>query len=372
MCELGLAPKHERTPEFNGMLNYGYHLYAGAFAEMLQEHATTVLGVEHVLANVTRVHTHDDGDIAFLATDIEEDYHGDLFIDCTGFRSLLVGDHYKVPVRSLRDTLFADAAIVTQFDYTSPDAPIASQTMSTAQDGGWIWDIGLQTWRGAGYVYSSAHISEEDAQTRLCDYVRRQNGDNGEPSTRVIRFSPGYRETPWVRNAVAIGLSSGFVEPLEASAIIMVELSASYIADRLPANRAAMRIISDRFNKTFTTRWERIVDFLKLHYCISQRRDTEFWHANTDISTIPDSLKERLELWTYHTPWRDDFDLAREIFPTASYQYVLYGMGFQTRSALAAQQHDQRAAQEIFAQVETQRNQLTQVLPANRVLLNVS
>jgi hypothetical protein len=161
-------------------------------------------------------------------------------------------------------------------------------------------------------------------------------------------------------------LSAGFLEPLEASAIVLVELSATMIAEQLPACREVMDIVAKRFNATFTYRWERIIDFLKLHYILSKRTDNQFWIDNRAPETIPDSLQELMQLWRYHSPGDQDFTSNNEVFPAASYQYVLYGMGFETHYGPTSQPlFDESAAAEQF-----RRNQKNIAQASNRELLN--
>jgi len=125
-----------------------------------------------------------------------------------------------------------------------------------------------------------------------------------------------------------VGLSAGFVEPLEASALALVELSAAMISDEMPATRAEMALVEKRFNDAFTYRWERVVDFLKLHYALSRRDDSDYWRAHRERATLPDRLAELLTLWRHRAPYRQDFFRIEEVFPAASYQYVAHGMGF--------------------------------------------
>ena len=160
ICEAGLAPKMITTAEYDAVANYAYHLDAGKFAPFLQRHCTTTLGVRHVQADVTTVNQAENGDILSLTTEQAGDVPGDLFVDCTGFASLLLGKTLEVPFRDCTDVLFCDTAIAMQVPFGDPDAPIASHTISTAQSAGWIWDIGLPTRRGTGHVYSSAHIDD--------------------------------------------------------------------------------------------------------------------------------------------------------------------------------------------------------------------
>jgi len=270
LCEHGRAPKQRSTPEFAAVANYAYHLDAGKFGQFLQAFCTGQLGVRHVKAHVTGIRSRENGDIAGLETAEQGVLPGDLFIDCTGFSSLLLHRHYGIPFVSLSDTLFCDTAVAAQVPYASADAPIASHTLATAQDAGWIWDIGLPTRRGVGYVYSSAHTSDEQARADLQAYIRRSGGGM-ETDTRRIALNPGHRETFWHRNCVAVGVAAGFIEPLEASALALIELSARMISDELPQNRDLMDIVARRFNERFRYRWGRIVDFLKLHYVLGRQ-----------------------------------------------------------------------------------------------------
>jgi len=328
LCDAGLAPKTITSAEYQGLANYAYHLDAGKFAPFLARHCTAKLGVRHILADVVQVSQRECGDIESVLTKQAGEVFGDLFIDCSGFSALLIGKTLGVGFKECRDVLFCDTALAVQVPFDAPDAPIASQTISTAHEAGWSWDICLPTRRGVGYVYSSAHQSEEAARETLLRYIGREHK---ELPVRRIPIRAGHRETFWKRNCVAVGLASGFLEPLESSAIVLVELSAKLIAEQMPACREVMDIIAKRFNEVTLYRFGRIIDFLKLHYVLTKRTDTAFWRDNVDPATVPERLKELLTLWKYQSPWFfDEFDRLEEVFPAASYQYVLYGMGFKT------------------------------------------
>ena len=234
LCDEGLAPKLITSPEYRGLANYSYHLDAGKFAPFLARHCTEKLGVRHVLANVVQVNQSDSGDIQSVLTPQAGEISGDLFIDCSGFSALLIGKTLGVGFKDCSDVLFCDTALAAQVPYETPDAPMASQTIATAQEAGWIWDIGLPTRRGVGYVYSSRHSSEEAARETLQRYIGPQHQDL---PVRKIPIRSGHRQTFWKNNCIAVGLAGGFLEPLESSAIVLVELSAKLIAEQMPANR---------------------------------------------------------------------------------------------------------------------------------------
>ncbi|MGB6306588.1 MAG: tryptophan halogenase family protein [Steroidobacteraceae bacterium] len=367
LCEDGLAPKLITTPEYKAVANYAYHLDAGKFAPFLQKHCTEKLGVRHVPADVVSVTQSENGDIRSVVTKQAGEIAGDLFVDCTGFSSLLLGKTLGVGFKDCSDVLFCDAALALQVPYDTPDAPMASHTISTAQSAGWIWDIGLPTRRGTGYVYSTRHTSDEEAHETLMRYVGPQHKDR---TPRKIPIRSGHRETFWKNNCVAVGLAAGFLEPLESSAIVLIELSAKLIAEQMPACREVMDIVAARFNDVNHYRWGRIIDFLKLHYVLTQRTDSAFWRDNLDPKSVPDRLKNLLHLWKYQSPWFfDEFDRLEEVFPAASYQYVLYGMGFRTEVGAMDNVDTEQTAARLLRESAVTTKQLRSQLPKNRDLL---
>ncbi|WOH39287.1 tryptophan halogenase family protein [Thalassotalea fonticola] len=372
LCEHDLAPKLISTPEYAAVANYSYHLDAGKFAEFLKNHCTKNLGVTHILDHVSKINSADNGDIASVSSVSHGDISGDLFIDCTGFSSLLIGKHYNVPKVCKKDILFIDTALAVQIPYGSDDSPIASHTISTAQEAGWIWDIGLPTRRGVGHVYSSKHTSQERSEQLLREYLAQSIGDKANDlSFRKIDINPGVREKFWVNNCVAVGMSAGFLEPLEASALVMIELACASISEQLPANRETMDIVAKSYNDKFQYNWDRVIDFLKLHYTASKRDDTAFWRDNRDPATIPESLQELMALWQHRSPSEYDFQRKREMFSAASYQYVLYGMDYNNAAPDGFISDDvQIKAQRMFAENEKLTKRYVEALPTNRELIN--
>jgi tryptophan 7-halogenase len=367
VCELGLAPKLITSPEYAGVANYAYHLDAGRFASFVREHCVKNLGIRHIVDEVTRVVKNDMGDIDYVETSKSGRLSGDLFIDASGFRSLLLGETLGVPFVDCSDVLFIDRALAMQVPYENEQSAIVPHTVSTAQKHGWIWDIGLQSRRGVGYVFSSNHTTTEAALAELRAYVGDRHRDL---QPREIKIVSGHRQTFWKQNCVAVGLAGGFLEPLEASALVLIELSADMISAMMPATRETMDIIARRFNETTQYRWGRIIDFLKLHYILSQRTDSKFWIDNRDPVSVPESLKEQLELWRYRAPGDQDFMSNSEMFPAASYQYVLFGMGFRMDVRNLPLDRGTGMAQRAFTQNETLKLKWTRTLPKNRDLIN--
>lgn len=363
VCEAGLAPRTMAESDYQGQCNYAYHLDAGAFADVLKEHCRDNLGVIHVVDTVKSANLNASGALKSIELEQRGELSADLFVDCTGFSSMLLGKTLGVPFLQKDDVLFNDTALAMQVPYESAQSPMACHTIATAQNAGWLWDIGLTSRRGVGHVYSSEYLSDDEAETNLRNYLGAA-ADGLEP--RKIKFGSGHRKQYWKHNCVAVGLSAGFVEPLEATAIMLVEISARYIAENLPPADDVMPITARRFNQQMDYRWQRIIDFLKLHYMLNQRTEP-YWQAHRDPATIPESLQEDLALWKYRGPLRSDFDAAIELFPAASYQYVLYGMGF--RPDFSSHSHlygEQEQAQRIIQRNDQLTQQMLQTLPPHR------
>ncbi len=372
LCERGLAPKQLATPDYAAVVNYGYHLNVGKFGQLLQRHATEQLGVNHVLDHVSGVNSCDTGDIRSLSTRDSGELEADLFIDCSGSASLLLGKHFDVGWRDCRPLLFNDRAVATHVPYNDPQTPIASTTVSTAQPEGWVWDIALPTRRGVGHVYASEFTSDEQAERYLRNYIARDLGEKSaeQLSVKALQFAPGHRKHFWHRNCVAVGMAAGFIEPLEASALVLVELAAEMIRDDLPTNRAMMDFVARSFNEKFLYRWERVIEFLKLHYALSQR-EGEYWQAHRRPESIPDGLAQKLQLWRHRPPSEYDFDRKGQIFPSASYQYVLYGMGFCTEPRTTAKLSDSDGVVERYLSENKRKiDKYLNALPSNRALIS--
>ena len=322
------GPKRTSDADFVGPMNYAYHFDAGRFAKLLAEHSKS-LGVAHVIATVERVELDADGAIESVFTREAGTLSADLYVDCTGFRASLIGGALGSPFRNLNDVLFVDRALAMQVPYERADMPIPSYTISTAQESGWTWDIGLHQRRGIGYVYSSRDTDDRRAEQVLRNYI----GPTSDTLTpRLLKLNVGYRDVQWVKNCVSVGLSAGFLEPLESSGIGLIETAAYFISYLFPANGDTAPV-AKLFNELMRARYERIVDFIKLHYCLTQRTDSQFWIDNADPASIPLTLREKLAMWQCRAPHRLDFVTDLEMYPPTSWQYVLYGMEFSTQLA---------------------------------------
>jgi flavin-dependent dehydrogenase len=371
-ADAGLAPKLIEHPGYAGPLSYAYHFDAVLLGRVLRDRARS-LGVRHVVDTVTAVDLAQDGAIAALRCREGGTVSADLYVDCTGMRAQLIGEALGVPFRSRRAELFVDRAVAIQIPYADPAGPIAAQTFAVAQPAGWIWDIGLRTRRGTGYVYSSDHVDDAEALATLHRYI----GPGADRlDHRLLRFEAGYRETQWHRNCVAIGLSGGFIEPLEATGIGFAEIAAMMLVNLFPwagtdgAAADAMAVNARQFNAIMTRRYDHVVDFIKVHYALSRRDDSGFWRDNRNRASWSPALADRLERWRYRTPDFLDVDLNHDIFLAANWQYVLYGMGYRTDlSAQAGTLRYRDEARRAFAEMREQQANALRRLPPQRALV---
>lgn len=359
------APKRRSDREYQGRLNYAYHFDAVKFAGVLAEHGRA-LGVHRCIATVEGAELDEHGAIKRVRLRDGGVLEADLYVDCTGFRAALIGAALGSQFKSAKDVLFVDRAVAMQVPYATPDAPIPSVTISTAHEAGWTWDIGLHARRGTGYVYSTRHTDDARAEQVLRNYI----GPASDALTpRVLKFEAGHRPLQWVRNCVAVGLSAGFVEPLESTGIGLIEMAAYLIAHLLPTDGDTTRV-SRLFNELMSARFERIFDFIKMHYALSKRRDSPFWIDNVDPASMPDSLKDRLVMWRCRPPHRLDFVTDLEMFLPASWQYILYGMEFQTNlEALRGAHTRGAAAAHQFAMIQALGARAIADLPDHRALI---
>ncbi len=367
---LGLAPRQRNMADYAGALNYAYHLDAARLARLLARHATERLGVRHISDHVTNVAMSPDGDVASVVTRGHGAIAGDLFIDCSGHAAVLIEGCYGVSTVDRGAHLFNDRALAVQVP-VPPDSAIASTTNATAHAAGWIWDIGLPARRGIGCVYSSAHNSDDEAEATLRAYIARTapwtNPDAVSP--RRLGFRSGYRERFWECNVLAIGQAAGFLEPLEASAIVMIELALDALVHNFPKSRSAMEVRARRFNDLFRYRWERIVEFLKLHYVLS-RRPEPYWRDHRDAATIPARLADLMQVWKDQAPSEFDLPAASEVFPAASHQYILYGMGFSPPDDAIIGPGGRDMTLQAVRQGQQRTRALAASLPTNRVYLD--
>ena len=327
LSEAMKCPKKISSLQYEGAVTYAYHFNAVKFGAMLARNAKNRLGVKHVIDTIISAKLNGEGDVGSVVMKSGEELDFDFFVDCSGFNSLLIEKLLGVSFVDKSEQILTDRAIAVQI--TMDDSiEIPPYTLATAHNAGWIWDIPLTNRRGVGFVYASDYMNESEAINKLSDYLNKSPDDI---SPRKIPMKIGYREKFWVRNCVALGLAQGFVEPLEATSILVTDFSAELFARNFSVNKSSMSIAANYCNRVVTYTWERVIDFVQMHYCISDRDDSAFWSANVKEAKKSDLLSERLAMWRCNYPKKSDFFSRFDLFDVDNYLYVLYGMKYPTQ-----------------------------------------
>ncbi len=294
-------------------INYAYHLDAGLYGRFLRDFGEA-RGAKRVEGKIRDVEQDpENGFISALVLESGARVEGDLFVDCTGFRGLLIEQTYKAGYEDWSEWLPTDSAIALQ---TASVGPAPPYTRAVAHEAGWRWRIPLQHRVGNGIVFCSKYLSGDEAQAKLLDAVE------GEAITepRLIRYRTGKRRKVWVKNCIALGLSSGFVEPLESTSIHLIQIGLTRLIQLFPfsgCHDALMR----RYNEQAEVELERVRDFIILHYKLTERDDTPFWRRCRDME-IPETLAQRIALF------RDDayaYQGPEDLFRVDSWLQVMLG-----------------------------------------------
>ena len=365
LSEAGRSPKQISSGPYVGEADYAYHVNAQQFAQLLSRNAQQRFGVRHQLATIVGAERAADGSIAALRTRSGERLAFDFYVDCSGFASLLTQGVLKVPFVDKSHQVLTDTALVQQVPF-GPDEPIAPYTLATAHRAGWIWDIPVTQRRGTGFVYASAYMGEDEAVVAFARYLGRPEAGF---VPRKIAMKIGYRQQMWSHNCVALGLAQGFVEPLEATSILLTDFSAQLLSRNFPRQQGDEPALRRHFNEATGQAWERIIDFVQLHYHLSDRSDSDFWLDNRQPGHLSEVLRERLAKWRVAPPQATDFGSRFELFSVENYLYVLYGMKFATRG-FPIGEAERREARQQLAQVEARARRLVESLPSHREWLD--
>ncbi|MGI9202836.1 MAG: tryptophan halogenase family protein, partial [Woeseiaceae bacterium] len=321
----GVLAEQRKGPQasqnFPFVMEYGYHFDAGLLGEFLSEVAVS-RGVEHLQTRVVDVEKHDDGSIAALLNDSGERFAADFFVDCTGFASVLMQKALNVEFTSYKSNLFNDSAVVMP---TPMDDALPAETVSYAMSNGWCWKIPLTHRFGNGYVYSSDFISGDAAETELRKFLGTLDSDE---EARHLKMRVGQLETHWEKNCIGLGLSQGFIEPLEATALLLVQVAVELFIRNYEKGDFSSRH-RDEFNQKVHDRFERVRDYIVAHYKLNTRDDSEYWRANRENMELSDSLRHILDVWYRRG------DLSQEIrrqdieshFGNLSWHCLLSGYG---------------------------------------------
>ncbi|MDR7090397.1 tryptophan halogenase family protein [Cellvibrio fibrivorans] len=278
------------TNAINGKnaFSYAYHIDAGRYAKFLRKYAEerNVVRIEGRLSHVMTDAT--SGAISSLQMDSGATVEGDFFIDCSGFRAILLAEKLSVPFDDWSNWLLCDRAVAVPCERVEPPKPY---TVAHAKPWGWRWRIPLQHRTGNGMVYSSSAITDEDALQNLLTNL------DGYPlaDPNFLKFTAGRRKKNWEKNCIAIGLSSGFLEPLESTSIYLIQQGILKFLEYFPGT-GDLSTLRDAYNKEMETEYVRIRDFLILHYKITKRNDSEFWRYCQNMA-LPESLERSIELF---------------------------------------------------------------------------
>lgn len=300
---------------------YGYHFDSHLLGQYLREVAVG-RGVEHIAARVERVDCDTEGSLSSVLLDDGRSLDADFFVDATGFRGLLMQQKLEVPFRSFADNLFNDAAVVMP---SAADAVPHCQTQSTAMKNGWAWDIPLTNRKGNGYVYSSRFCTADDAETELRSKLGLLDSD---VEARHLRMKVGQLEQHWHKNCLAVGLSQGFIEPLEATALHLVqETVEAFIRCWEKGNFSNAN--QTQFNREISARFEGIRDYIVCHYRVSSRSDTDYWRENIANEALSASLKGVLKTWLNRDHLNEElaYQKIEKFYSSLSWHCLLAGYG---------------------------------------------
>ena len=327
---------------------YAYQFDATLFGPFMREFGIANGVTRHEGRVVSVEQANESGDVRALVMEDGRRIEGDLFVDCSGFRSLLLGETLGEAWEDWTHWLPCDRAAAMPCTHETTD--IRPYTTATAMPAGWRWQIPLQHRMGNGYVFSSAHLSEEAA----CEAIREAAEGTPLAEPRILKFQPGRRRRSWSRNVVGVGLASGFLEPLESTSIYLAQMAITYLVELFPEGRNIEQRDRNEFNRLVDLEYDRVRDFLILHYHATTRDDSEFWnHVRT--MQVPDSLAGKLELWRQAGRIENYSD---GLFYDASWIAVYIGQN------LLPERHDPRVAFADPARVAAALDRLKQEIAA--------
>ncbi|WP_340678866.1 tryptophan halogenase family protein [Paraglaciecola sp.] len=320
--------QNQRSPKANYNFPFdhpnGYHFDSGLLGKFLRNKAQQ-RGVEYLQRHVSGVKQKENGEVSSLIFNEEELLEADFFVDCTGFAGLLLQKTLKVPFISLDKVLFNDTAVVVATPRNEND--VNSQTKSTALKYGWAWDIPLTSRTGNGYVFSSKYCTTEEAETEFRQHLGLLDAD---VDVKTVKWKQGRLEKSWSKNCLAVGLSQGFVEPIEAMALHLVYNSIGHFITEFE-NGNFTNQNQQRYNQITDRAFDGVVDYILAHYRMNSRRDTDYWRDNAENQNITPSFMAIVQSWL----GASQNSLAEEIkkydtgifFPLVSWQILFAGYG---------------------------------------------
>ena len=266
--------------KFDKSTSYAFHFDAVKFGHYLKK--TYCSNVKHITAEVVGCEKGENG-IECLKLDNGDVVKADLYIDCSGFKSLLLGEYMEEPFIPYDHLIPNDTAWATQVSYTDKENQLVAYTECTAIDNGWVWNIPLWERIGTGYVYSSKHVSDEDAKQEFISHLQSKGFDTSECIFKRIPMRIGRHERTFVKNVVAIGLSAGFIEPLESNGLFTVHQNLIDLYKTLRRGKPS-QFMKDLYNSAISLSFDEFADFVAVHYTFTQREDTPYWRDNFNRS----------------------------------------------------------------------------------------
>ncbi len=368
------AKKAPRRLDGSAATYYAWHFDAHLVADFLRRFATQKQGVAHVQDELAGVRQDERGFITALTTKGGRVLEGDLFVDCSGFRGLLINKVLGEPFIDMSDHLLCDSAVAAPVPHDDAAHGVEPFTSAIAMRSGWTWRIPLLSRFGSGYVYSSKFASQDEAAR---DFCRLWELEESTTELNHIRFRVGRNRRAWVNNCVSIGLASCFLEPLESTGIYFIYAAIYQLAKHFP-DRRFDQVLIDRFNHKIETTFDDTRDFIQAHFYYSPRTDTPFWQANKELH-LTDSIQEKVAMYRAGLPvnqpvtdeggYYGNFDAEFDNFWTnGSYYCILTGMGVLPENPLPILSHrpdSVAAAESLFQAVKSKQRDLVATLPSN-------
>jgi tryptophan halogenase len=371
ILDANLSPRHADGRKWT---NYAWHFDAHLVADFLSRFAVETQNAVHIQDEMTEVVIDQRGHISALKTKSGATIEGDLFVDCSGFRGLLINQAMKEPFLDMSDHLLNDRAVATAVPNDDEANGVEPYTSAIAMSAGWTWKIPMLGRFGTGYVYSSRFQSQDEATLEFC---RMWDLDPETQPLNQVRFRVGRNRRTWVKNCVSIGLSSCFLEPLESTGIYFVYAALYQLAKHFPDKRFDP-ILADRFNHEIETMFDDTRDFLQAHFSFAPRNDTPFWRACKELELSKDII-EKIAMYkaglpvnmpttdenTYYANFDAEF---RNFWNNSNYYCIFAGLDFipdHALPALAARPEIIDGAEAVFAEIIQKQKELAATLPSN-------
>lgn len=367
------AKRSPRHLDGRRVTHYAWHFDAHLVADYLRT-LSIAWGVKHVVDELEHVEMKPTGGIAALRTRSGGRFAADLFIDCSGFRGLLINKALGEPFIDMKDHLLCDSAVAASIPHDDERNGVEPYTSAIAMKHGWTWKIPMLTRFGSGYVYSSAFTSQDEATD---EFLKLWNVSPNSVKLNHIRFRTGRNRRAWVDNCVSIGLASCFLEPLESSGIYFIYAAIYQLAKHFP-DKGFNPVLIARFNEEIAYMYDDSRDFIQAHYFTTSRDDSPFWLANRYDLRLSDSIRQKLETYkaglnvgaplsdanSYYETFETEF---RNFWTNASYYCIFSGMGLRPDSPLPRVRHNTAAikkSHDLFAQLARESDELMASLPS--------